>query len=101
MDCTLILVWGDNSVKTKVLVGTSLRKQPHGRLKKWESNSETEFVKIQVVFKYVNTLWQYKLEETPSGLGLIECFIITVTEPLVSGTTDLVHYLFVVFLWVK
>jgi len=72
MDCTLILVWGDNSVKTKVLVRTSLRKQPHGTLKKWEANSKMEFVKIQVVFKYVNRLWQYKLEETPSGLGLME-----------------------------
>jgi hypothetical protein len=54
-----------------------------------------EFVKIQVVFKYVKRLWQCKLEGTPSGLGLMECSIITVTEPLVSATTDLVHYLFV------
>ena len=60
-----------------------------------------EFVKIQVVFRYVNRLWQCKLEETPSGFGLMECFIINVTEPLVSGTRDLVHYLFVVCLCVK
>jgi len=69
--------------------------------KKWEANSKKEFVKIQVVFKNVNRLWQCKLEETPSGLGLMECFIITVTEPLVSATTDLFHYLFAVCLWVK
>jgi hypothetical protein len=54
-----------------------------------------EFVKIQVVFKHVKRLWQCKLEGTPSGLELMECSIITVTEPLVSATTDLVHYLFV------
>jgi hypothetical protein len=101
MDYTLILVWGDNNVKTNVLVGTSIRKQPHGRIKKWEANSKMEFVKIQVVFKYVNRLWQCKLEETPSGLWLMECYTTTVTEPLVSATTDLVHYLFVVCLWVK
>ena len=60
-----------------------------------------EFVKIQVVFEYVNRSWQCKLEGTPSGLGLMECSIITVTEPLVSATMDLVHYQFVVCLWVK
>jgi hypothetical protein len=54
MNCTLILVWGDNNVRTKVVLGTSLRKQPHGRLKKREANSKMVFVKIQVVFKYVN-----------------------------------------------
>jgi len=60
-----------------------------------------EFVKIQTVFKYVNRLWQCKLEGTPSGLGLMECSIITVTEPSVSAPTDLDHYLFVACLWVK
>jgi hypothetical protein len=35
-------------------------------------------------------------EGTPSGLGLMECFNNTDTDPLVSATTDLVHYLFVV-----
>lgn len=60
-----------------------------------------EFVIIQVVFKYVKRLWQCKLEGTPSGLGLMECSIFTVNEPLFSATTDLVHYLFVACLWVR
>jgi len=69
--------------------------------KEWEANSNMEFVKIQVVFKYAKRMWPHKPEETPSGLGLMECFIINVTEPLFSATTDLVHYLFAVCLWVK
>jgi hypothetical protein len=36
-------------------------------------------VKIQVEFKYVYRLWQCKLEGTPSGLKLMECFTITET----------------------
>lgn len=45
---------------------------------------------------YANRLWQCNPEGTPSGLGLMECFINTDTDPLVSATTDLVRYLFVV-----
>jgi hypothetical protein len=44
---------------------------------------------------YVNRLWQCNLEGTPSGLGLMECFINTYTDHLVSATIDVVRYLFV------
>jgi hypothetical protein len=33
------------NVKTKVLVGTSLQKQPHGRQRKWKANSKMKFGK--------------------------------------------------------